>query len=320
MSVLKNIVVLLCIPVCITFLVQSNRPPSINTQPDSIVYYKSGEAVQLPCKAGGFPTPTFSWKRNGIDFNPSGNDDRFTQLPGEGTLVINVPQDKDEGLFQCIATNSFGVSVSTLVQLRMGKLNDFPIGPSITHRTHLGESLVLNCIPPVSVPMADIIWVLRTPEGHIESINLNNRISMDFDGRLHIASVQTQDYQDGKAYVCMANNYFMRQNVYDKNQYINPMGSTPFNRPPQYSWASPSDMIGLKGQELKLKCIFSGNPTPDVIWLKDTVDLSHHYKVSLGGQELTIPSLTEHDAGTYECIGRSTNMPTASRSLNLRVQ
>jgi hypothetical protein len=60
----------------------------------------------------------YTWKRNGIDFNPSGNDDRIVQLPGEGTLVINAPEDKDEGKFQCTATNQFGVSVSIMVNLR----------------------------------------------------------------------------------------------------------------------------------------------------------------------------------------------------------
>ena len=40
----------------------------------------------------------YKWKRNGIDFNPSGNNDRVVQLPNSWTIVITKPEDKDEGI------------------------------------------------------------------------------------------------------------------------------------------------------------------------------------------------------------------------------
>lgn len=46
-----------------------------------------------------------------------------------------------------------------------------------------------------------------------------------FAGRLYITNVQEEDKQDEKAYVCMAINYFMRRNTYDKANYILPSGS-----------------------------------------------------------------------------------------------
>ena len=60
----------------------------------------------------------YLWKRNGIDLNPSGYDGRFVQLSDEGTIVINAPEDKDEGIFQCIADNNFGISVSININFR----------------------------------------------------------------------------------------------------------------------------------------------------------------------------------------------------------
>jgi hypothetical protein len=65
---------------------------------------------------------------------------------------------------------------------REGRMSDFPIGPDTHYRPHLGESLVLNCVPPTSVPKPEILWVLRTHEGNFEDINLNNRLSMDLEG------------------------------------------------------------------------------------------------------------------------------------------
>lgn len=66
---------------------------------------------------------------------------------------------------------------------REGKLSEFEVAPSITHTPRLGESIVLNCVPPTSFPPADVEWVLKTREGQIEPINYNNRISMDLEGQ-----------------------------------------------------------------------------------------------------------------------------------------
>nr|XP_034330172.1 neuroglian [Crassostrea gigas] len=227
--------------------VSTRRPPSIYLQPEENVYYKQGESVQLPCKADGDPRPTYRWKKNGIHLNFGNTVVHFVQLLNEGTLVINASEAKDEGIYQCIADNDYGTSVSTNINLRMGKLDDFMAAFPVTHTPRLGESVVLNCIPPPSYPPAAVQWVLVTPEGHVEPVNYDNRILMDLDGRLYITSVQEQDRQGDKAYVCMATNYFMRRNTYDKANFIIPSGSTPANRPVGYFWTSPSEQVGIIG-------------------------------------------------------------------------
>ena len=72
----------------------------------------------------------YKWKFNGKDFNPSGQDDRVVQLPNAGTIVFNAPEDKDEGIYQCFATNDLGVSASVKINLREAKLAKFPIEKS----------------------------------------------------------------------------------------------------------------------------------------------------------------------------------------------
>lgn len=68
----------------------------------------------------------YRWKRNGVDFNPSGNDARVVQLPNQGTIVFNEPEPKDEGIFQCFADNGYGISTSIQVNLREAILERFP--------------------------------------------------------------------------------------------------------------------------------------------------------------------------------------------------
>lgn len=55
-------------------------------------------------------------------------------------------------------------------------------------------------------------------------------------GRLYITNVQEQDRQGDKAYVCVATNYFMRRNTYDKANFIIPRGSKWINSHEMKFW------------------------------------------------------------------------------------
>ena len=66
---------------------------------------------------------------------------------------------------------------------------------------------------------------------------------------------------------------------------------------------------------------FISSPTPDVYWTKNNTNLPDRYEVSSGGQELTIPDLTEDDAGTYQCFAANAVTETrVRRNFVLRVE
>ena len=60
----------------------------------------------------------YKWKMNDEDFDAAGNDRRVTIQPGSGTLVFNQPYPRDEAIYQCLAKNQFGTSVSHKINLR----------------------------------------------------------------------------------------------------------------------------------------------------------------------------------------------------------
>jgi hypothetical protein len=61
----------------------------------------------------------FSWQKSGEKLDVSGNDNRFTQQPNKGTIVINDPLKKDEGVYQCFARNDFGIAVTQKAILKV---------------------------------------------------------------------------------------------------------------------------------------------------------------------------------------------------------
>ncbi|KAK7481945.1 hypothetical protein BaRGS_00026853, partial [Batillaria attramentaria] len=309
---LKKIVALSLL--LVTHVHAAKRPPSIYVQPDYDVFYKALESVQLECVADGSPAPTYTWKRNGIDFNPSGNDDRVIQLSNVGTIVFTKPEERDEGVYQCFATNSYGVSASIKIKLREAKLKEFEIGSDTRYYPQLGNPLTLNCVPPESVPPAQVFWVIKRLDGGLGVVNYDNRVTMDHEYRLRITNVEFSDRQDGRAYVCMALNPFMRKSAQGPSYFIEPQGSTEEFRPAEYMWASPEDHFGLRGSDFRIKCIFSGNPTPDVHWERaDGNPLPDRATITSFGMELTIADLQFEDAGDYECWATNIHSQTRVR-------
>ncbi|XP_025108153.1 neuroglian-like isoform X2 [Pomacea canaliculata] len=297
-------------------------PPSIFIQAPFDVYYKAGETVKIECVADGIPHPVYTWKRNGIDFNPQGYDDRVVQLPDVGTIVFIRPEDRDEGIFQCFATNNYGVSASIKVNLREAKLKDFQIGPDTTVSPRLGQPLTLNCVPPESIPPPQVFWIAKKTGGGFDALNLDARVTMDHEHRLRITNVKASDYMDGRAYACMAINEMMRKPTQGPQFFIRPQGTTEELSPVTYMWASPEDHFGLRGNQFKVKCIFSGNPTPDVHWVRtDGAPLPDRAKILAFGMEMVIDNLQFEDAGTYECWASNSNTQTrVQRTVSVRVE
>ncbi|GFR81010.1 neural cell adhesion molecule L1-like protein [Elysia marginata] len=271
-------------------------PPKIIDQSPVDIFYKEGESVKLKCKASGIPAPKYSWKRADEVFSPEGNEDRVVQMRNEGTIIINRPEDKDEGFYQCFAENSFGRAATIKFNLRQAKLKGFNIAPALTHTVRLGTPLKLTCSDPDSVPDAQIYWAIGST-----SIQWNARVSVDYDNSLHFTYIDQED--DGKCFHCVAENTFVRKSVKGRLHCIKTTGRSLTMAPMRLAWPdSQYDSLGVVGETISLKCIFSGYPTPTVQWAKKgSRSLDKRIKKASDGQELIIPNLQFEDKGTYVC-------------------
>lgn len=82
--------------------------------------------------------------------------------------------------------------------------------------------------------------------------------------------------------------------------------SEPREYQPRRLWSSEANEIFFKGQNLSLKCIFGGLPTPDVIWRKLEGNIPEKRSiVDVRKQELFIYDLQYEDAGIYQCRGQN---------------
>ena len=77
-------------------------------------------------------------------------------------------------------------------------------------------------------------------------------------------------------------------------------------------------VIEEQNRNLTLNCTVNGNPTPDVKWTKDGIDISENQGISVSNfsgdtSSLTIINIVRGDEGQYRCVANnSVNITTSS--------
>lgn len=301
-----------------------NTPPKILFQSaEKTLYFKEQHQVELPCIAFGTPAPSYRWTFNGVDFDPSGNDGRVEIKAGLGNLVFHSTLDKDEGQYQCYANNGVGTAVSDIVNLRRAFIkNNSGQDPTEVHQVYLDFPLTLRCPVPISQPFATVHWEMKHTDGSSQLVKLSNRVNRNLEGNLQFTNVIQADSQNGSIYFCVSTNPVTQHKVQSSGHKIIVHGTTQHLFPASVMWSSPPWQLALTGDNITLKCIFSGNPTPTVYWARDNFTSLPSKAIQRSwGQELLIPNADQSDAGIYECIGvnSETDVPVIHR-VNLLLQ
>lgn len=94
----------------------------------------------------------YRWIKNGKNFDWQVYDDRMSQQPGRGTIVITRPRDEDLGQYQCFAENEHGIATTNSVFVRKAELNTFKDERAKTVTANEGDPFKLQCQPPDGWP------------------------------------------------------------------------------------------------------------------------------------------------------------------------
>lgn len=283
--------------------------------------FREGESIEMPCEATGEPSPLYKWHMNDKDFDPSGNDGRIAIQPGVGTLIFANPLERDEALYQCFAQNTVGTALTVKIDLRKAILEPFVGQGTRYHQPILGHSLTLRCVPPRSFPKAEHFWATIAEGDGFTPIDLTDRVTMDPEGNLHFAHIIASDAKQGRTYACFVQNQVMRSIQQGEYAVIQPQGQTIQYLPPSILWQSPTHQVALRGETWRVKCIFSGSPTPRVDWRRDGADMPPRSRPESFGQELVIENVQFEDDGKYECEGINDEaMVPIRRSFDLSIE
>ncbi|XP_050478348.1 cell adhesion molecule Dscam2 isoform X30 [Bombus huntii] len=273
--------------------------------------YEGGKLVDVPrtlvvaldCSTQGFPVPVTRWykfiegssRRQPVQLN-----ERVRQV--SGTLIIREARVEDSGKYLCIVNNSVGgESVETVLTVTA------PLAAEIEPNTQtidFGRPATFTCNVRGN-PIKTISWLKDgKPLGLEEPV-------------LRIDSVKKEDKG---MYQC-----FVR-NDQESAQATAELKLGGRFEPPQIRQAFAEETL-QPGPSMFLKCVASGNPTPEITWELDGKRLSNTERLQVGQyvtvngdvvSHLNISSIHTNDGGLYKCIAAS-KVGSAEHSARLNV-
>nr|XP_061790885.1 hemicentin-1-like [Nerophis lumbriciformis] len=268
---------------------------------DAVVVTKGGD-VTLQCAADGVPRPAVTWLKDGRPITAI----HGAKLLNEGGLLqIKNAKISDTGRYTCIAVNVAG---------QAEKKHDISVHvpPTITADVQFPENVSVVLKNPVAlsceasgIPLPAITWlkdgqpIRGTSSVRILSGGRNLRL-------LHAA------VEDAGRYTCIASNSAGEEK---KNFHLDVLV------PPSIEEeGSVTDTKVKEKHNITLTCEASGNPVPEISWLKDGKDImpDRHHQILYHGRYLQISSVQVADTGRYSCLA-SNNAGDRSRHFNLNV-
>ncbi|XP_064072197.1 cell adhesion molecule Dscam1 isoform X43 [Vanessa tameamea] len=287
----------------ITEPVGSKSPTFSNDVQFSGITRKTSQDFALLCQAQAFPVPLFRWYKfidGSARKQPVVLNDRVKQV--SGTLIIKEAKVEDSGKYLCVVNNSVGgESVETVLTVTA------PLKSTVepaTQTVDFGRPAVFTCRYEGN-PVKTITWLK-------DGKDMNHH-----DPILRIESVKKEDKG---MYQC-----FIRNDQESAGASAELKLGGRFE-PPQIRHSFGEQTL-RSGPSLRLKCVASGNPTPDIAWQLDGDKLNSGERLQIGQfvtadgnveSHLNISSVHTNDGGLYSCIA-SSKVGSASHAARVNV-
>ncbi|XP_050561797.1 cell adhesion molecule Dscam2 isoform X23 [Spodoptera frugiperda] len=260
-------------------------------------------SLTMICPAQAFPIPVFRWYKfveGTTRKQPVTLDDRVKQV--SGTLIIKEAKVEDSGKYLCVVNNSVGgESVETVLTVTA------PLKATVepaTQTVDFGRPAVFTCRYEGN-PVKTITWLK------------DGKDMKHHDATLRIESVKKEDKG---MYQC-----FIRNDQESAGASAELKLGGRFE--PPLIRHSFGEQTFRSGPSLRLKCVASGNPTPDIAWLLDGEKLTSGERLQIGQfvtadgnveSHLNISSVHTNDGGLYTCIA-SSKVGSASHAARVNV-
>ncbi|XP_064632157.1 contactin-like isoform X2 [Lineus longissimus] len=269
-----------------------------------------GAKFTLHCEADGKPEVKYKWYKNGVLFDNSTLDtEDMARITFDGTRVTfqAASAERDNGMYQCAASNQRGVSYSTAQVRVLSFAPSFakrPMSP-ITYAAMDGKAtLICN---PESAPEAVKTWY---KDGQRMSVSgeLAARIHVLRNGNLELTKIVAEDQG---SYMCMAENSLGKASNTGSLLVLSKSVIT----------VKPLSQIVRQNESVQLTCEAYVDPSLDFTYVWELngfpIDLDFNedwrlkqyrnldrYKRGTGAAwgDLFIHNITYKEAGIYKCI------------------
>ncbi|XP_053612857.1 cell adhesion molecule Dscam1 isoform X41 [Plodia interpunctella] len=268
----------------------NSLPPKLSSDRLQESQLSFGHTGTILCLSQGFPVPNFRWYKfieGTTRKQPVTLNDRVKQV--SGTLIIKEAKVEDSGKYLCVVNNSVGgESVETVLTVTA------PLKTAVepaTQTVDFGRPAIFTCKYEGN-PVKTITWLK------------DGKDMKHHDPLLRIESVKKEDKG---MYQC-----FIRNDQESAGASAELKLGGRFE-PPQIRHSFGEQTL-RSGPSLRLKCVASGNPTPDIGWFLDGEKMTSGERLQIGQfvtadgnveSHLNISSVQTNDGGLYSCIALS---------------
>ncbi|KAB7494488.1 Hemicentin-1 [Armadillidium nasatum] len=214
--------------------------------------------------------------------------DRIKQVGG--TLIIKEAKVDDSGKYLCVVNNSVGgESVETVLTVT-APLNA-QVEPAV-QTVEFGRPATFTC-SYTGNPVKSVSWYKDgKPLKHKEAVLRIPNVGREDKGMYQCFVRNDQESAQGTAELKLGGRF----------------------EPPQLTWKFSEETL-QPGPPVFLKCVASGNPTPEITWELDGARLTNSERIQVGQyvtvngevvSHLNISAVHTNDGGLYSCIASST--------------
>ncbi|XP_024149281.1 contactin-4 [Oryzias melastigma] len=273
-------------------------------QPGSVVFpIQPGESrkeVVFSCEAEGQPALVYRWKLNDSFLHPSPAS-RFSLVSGN-LHIRHLNKEEDTGVYQCLASDSFGTIVSREANLHVAYLENFKTQRRSPVRVREGQGVVLLCGPPPHSGELTFTWIFNEDSS---SIVQDTRLFVSQKtGNLYIAKVEPSDVGN---YTCVVTNTVTKSSVRGPpTPLVLRADGVMGEYEPKIEVQFPEVIHVANSSTVKLECFALGNPVPTISWRRvDDAPFGRKVKVNEAFGVLEIPYFQQENAGIYECLAEN---------------
>ncbi|EHA98475.1 Immunoglobulin superfamily DCC subclass member 3, partial [Heterocephalus glaber] len=252
-----------------------------------------GQPVVLGCKVEGTPPVRITWRKNGVELPES----THAALLANGSLLIphfRVEQPgslSDEGDYECVAQNRFGLVVSRKARIQAATMSDFHVHPQATVGEEGGVARFQCQIHGLPKPL--ITW----EKNSVPIDTANERYTLLPKGVLQITGLRAED---GGVFHCVASNIASVRISHGARLTVSGSGSGAYKEP--MILVGPENLTLTVHQTAVLECVATGNPRPIVSWSRlDGRPIGVEGIQVLGTGNLIISDVTVQHSGVYVC-------------------
>lgn len=302
---------------CVLILVESNTDTELEflSEPSSRLVKPSDGRATFRCNVSP-PSAEVRWLWRGQPVVQNRwikvSRHKLTVHLGKMDKKSRLPHNLEKGFFQCEARIKGKVLVSAPAKLIIAILEPFLPQSDIQIGVTRGNTAVIPCNPPRSVPAVVTEFQLN---GTVIDRSSNNLQLMP-SGNLQVLEAKSSDSGE---YVCTALNPYLSEKVIAKHKVILTVKDSSEPVPPTFIVYPPPKTFAVLGSNVSLECAVNGFPVPSVTWRRHHDQLPKRRFKQTGGN-LYLFDVRRDDEGVYYCEAQNSVGEQVSKSTEIYVQ